>query len=51
MTSRSEAATRIEKDSMGSIEVPADRYWGALSSTSRSARTGCPSRSSGPSAS
>jgi fumarate hydratase, class II len=29
MTSRSEAATRIEKDSMGSIEVPADRYWGA----------------------
>ena len=22
-------ATRVETDSMGSIEVPADRYWGA----------------------
>ena len=22
-------STRIEKDSMGEIEVPADRYWGA----------------------
>jgi len=24
-----EQATRIERDSMGEIEVPADRYWGA----------------------
>lgn len=25
----SQGATRIETDSMGAIEVPADRYWGA----------------------
>lgn len=24
-----QGATRVETDSMGSIEVPADRYWGA----------------------
>jgi len=29
------AATRIERDSMGEIEVPADRYWGAQTERSR----------------
>jgi len=28
-------ATRIEKDSMGAVEVPADRYWGAQTERSR----------------
>ena len=29
MAQQSPATTRIETDSMGAIEVPADRYWGA----------------------
>ena len=29
MMSPSPAATRIETDTFGPIEVPADRYWGA----------------------
>ena len=29
MAQQSPAKTRIETDSMGAIEVPADRYWGA----------------------
>ena len=29
MTSRADQKTRTETDSMGAIEVPADRYWGA----------------------
>ena len=29
------AKTRIETDSMGPIEVPADRYWGAQTERSR----------------
>src|ERR671927_43874 len=29
------AATRIETDSFGPIEVPADRYWGAQTERSR----------------
>src|SRR5579862_5375634 len=33
---RAEGATRLESDSFGSIEVPADRYWGAQ--TERSLR-------------
>ena len=39
-------STRIERDSMGEIEVPADRYWGAqtqrsLARTSGSAPSAC----------
>ena len=47
--------TRTESDSMGEIEVPADRYWGAQ--TARSLHhfpigdDACPSRSSAPSGS
>ena len=34
------AEMRTEKDSMGTIDVPADHYWGAqTSTTSRSAAT------------
>ena len=44
---------RIERDSMGEMEVPADRYWGAQTSgairTSRSARRRCRRRLCGPS--
>ena len=29
MADRFSAPTRTERDSMGPIEVPADRYWGA----------------------
>jgi fumarate hydratase class II len=29
------AATRVESDSMGSIEVPADHHWGAQTERSR----------------
>ncbi len=29
------SATRTESDSMGTIEVPADRYWGAQTERSR----------------
>jgi hypothetical protein len=40
---------RQEFDSLGRVEVPADRYWGrrpsAACSTSTSARTGCRKRS------
>ena len=44
--------TRVESDSMGQIEVPADRYWGAQTQRSLShfsARTACRSRSCKPS--
>ena len=27
--------TRIEKDTMGSVEVPADKYWGAQTQKSK----------------
>ncbi len=46
------SGTRHETDSMGGIDVPADRYWGRRPSgrwfTSRSATTGCPTRSTTP---
>lgn len=29
----SEKKFRIEKDTMGEVEVPADKYWGAPNST------------------
>lgn len=32
----SQGATRTETDSMGAIEVPADRYWGAQTQRSLS---------------
>src|SRR5467141_4475676 len=36
------SATRIETDSFGPIEVPADRYWGAQTERSRrNFRIGC----------
>ncbi len=34
-TSRGRGATRVETDSFGEIEVPADRYWGAQTERSR----------------
>ena len=44
--------SRREFDSLGSVEVPADRYWGAQTQrsldTSRSATTTCRSRSTAP---
>jgi hypothetical protein len=43
---------RTEFDSLGKVEVPADRYWGAqpsaASSTSTLAMTGCPGRCTTP---
>jgi hypothetical protein len=45
---------RREFDSLGTVEVPADRYWGrrpsAAWSTSTSATTGCRRRSTTPTA-
>ena len=35
MTNPEEGKTRTEYDSMGGIEVPADRYWGAQTERSR----------------
>jgi hypothetical protein len=35
---------RREFDSLGDVEVPADRYWGARPSGATSAMTGCPRR-------
>ena len=46
--------TRTEFDSLGTVEVPANRYWGAQTqrsfSTSPSATTTCRSRCTGPTA-
>ena len=54
MTERT-GPTRTETDSMGAIEVPADRYWGAQTQRSlhhfSMATTACRSRSCGRSAS
>jgi fumarate hydratase, class II len=33
---------RLEFDSMGNIDLPADRYWGALTQRSLLHRKGCP---------
>ncbi len=35
MSDKNRGKTRIETDSMGAIEVPADRYWGAQTERSR----------------
>src|SRR5713226_2631265 len=35
MSEKSQGKTRIETGSMGAIEVPADRYWGAQTERSR----------------
>jgi fumarate hydratase class II len=45
---------RIEKDTMGEVKVPADKYWGAQTERSRNnfrigRRPACPRRSSTPS--